>query len=127
MTKHWTDGYGVKWRKIRTWGGGSVRIRDEVDHEDVQLEQKEIHAERKTVKTFFWPMVVFIFCVNAGILSALVDMAMWIFSGANLAVFVTVICTAYAIAIITVTANSINARVERMELHALTVQAGTRL
>ncbi len=66
-------------------------------------------------------MVVFAFCVNAGILSALVYVAMLMFSGANPAVLATVICTAYAMAIILVNAASIRARVERMELHALTV------
>lgn len=115
------DGYGTAWRYVRAGFGATVRVRDETDHEDVQLETKEIRAERKASRSLFWPAVVLAFVFHAAVLAALTYGASRLFHSASETLLAVLVCTAYGLSFLATTLQITKGRVERVELHALTV------
>ncbi len=91
------------------------------DHEDVQQELYEIIKHRKTfgrVILFVWPIVFFL---NALFLSAILWIVLWLFDGINFLAAVSVVCTSYISTALLSATGRVYQRIERMEIHALTI------
>lgn len=121
MSRKFTDAYGVLWVERKLPNGEVRRFKVNEDHEDVQLEQKEILEERVTAAKSFWPAVAINFVLNVIIFSVLVFVAQLLLPGVNQGVTAIIICSAYFLSVFQVVVNQISSRVYRSELHALTV------
>ena len=118
--KFWEDGYGLLWKNIRT-PDGIRRVRVQNDHEDVVLEQNEIFRERRTIESFFWLSVLIGFAINLLIIGGIVLGSVAFFSQENYMMTASVVSAAYVCGIVYAMAAKIQARVNRIEIHALTV------
>ena len=118
--KFWEDGYGSLWKNIRT-PDGIRRVRVQNDHEDVVLEQNEIFRERRTIESFFWLSVLIGFAINLLIIGGIVLGSVAFFSQENYMMTASVVSAAYVCGIVYAMAAKILARVNRIEIHALTV------
>ena len=120
QNKFWEDGYGSLWKNIRT-PDGIRRVRVQNDHEDVVLEQNEIFRERRTLESFFWLSVLIGFAINLLVIGGIVLGSVAFFSQENYTMIASVVSAAYVCGIVYAMAAKIQARVNRIEIHALTV------
>ena len=120
QNKFWEDGYGSLWKNIRT-PDGIRRVRVQNDHEDVVLEQNEIFRERRTLESFFWLSVLIGFAINLLVIGGIVLGSVAFFSHENYTMIASVVSAAYVCGIVYAMATKIQARVNRIEIHALTV------
>ena len=116
----WEDGYGSLWKNIRT-PDGIRRVRVQNDHEDVVLEENDIFRERRTYDSFIWFPVLIGFAINLLVLGGIVLGSVAFFSEKNYTMIASVVSASYVCAIVCGMAAKIQARVNRIELHALTV------
>ena len=116
----WEDGYGSLWKNIHT-PDGIRRVRVQNDHEDVVLEQNEIFRERRTIESFFWLSVLIGFAINLLVIGGIVLGSVAFFSRENYTMIASVVSAAYVCGIVYAMAAKIQARVNRIEIHALTV------
>ena len=112
------------WMYMKGKGGKMVKVVNDTDHEEVQLEQKEILAQRQEHRQgsgAFFTMVVG-FLVNLAVLGVLVGGSTFLLSNVLPSTIVAiVVATTYAIVVIAGSVGRMAARVDRMEIHALTL------
>jgi len=89
------------------------------DHEDVQLEMHDIVKEKRNHKSVYWHGMAIIFVVNVSALTAVWLVVSVVFTSQLVAMMV--ICTAYVCAVLGMAIDRMQRRVDRMEMHALTV------
>lgn len=92
------------------------------DHEDVQQELYEIIKHKKKFERVFLFVWLIIFFVNALFLSAILWIVLWLFDSINFLATVSVVCTSYISSALILAILRAYQRIERMEMHALTIQ-----
>ncbi len=93
------------------------------DPEEVQLELREIARERKEFRQAALLLWAFGFAFQATALAGLVAAARWVFSNSDPTTVAVITCTAFIGTVISLAVYKVERRVNRMEMHALTVQA----
>ena len=121
MANKSVDGFGNKWRYVRLPGGETRRVRDHIDHEDVQLEQREILEARALLHNAFWFIATIAGVLTAIIIGALVYLAHSQFPNLNLFVFAVITSSSLLSGLLVAYNIQLRNRVYRMELHLLTV------
>ena len=91
------------------------------DHEDVQLEMHDIMKDKGSHQGAYWYRMAIIFVVNAAALTAIWWVVSVAFSSSGQLVAMMLICTAYICAVLGLAIDRMQRRVDRMEMHALTV------
>lgn len=91
------------------------------NHEDVEIELSEIAEDKRQtgiLRLISWPIML---VVNSLFVLILISVARWIFDETNDGLIVAVICTAYVSAGIMTYLAVIERRINRMEMHSITV------
>jgi hypothetical protein len=98
---------------------------DRIDHDDVQLEQKEVWRAWREDKQNFIPLVVLSFLMNfavLGLVSYLITMIVGRFiPSISSQIVVTMVCGAYVSSLAGIYGSMIYWRLRRVEAHSLTV------
>lgn len=90
-------------------------------HEEIGIEMREIQRGRRP-EQYFWLFVLLGFTLSAVLLSGLVYLGEMIFKPINPLVVATIVCSSFLAALISVPMGIMRSRIERMEVHALTIQ-----
>ena len=121
MASKWTGGFGQAWREISMPGGRTVRVKDELDHDEISLEQAEVWKERQSNWSYFWPSVALGSVLSAVLIYSLFIAATLIFSGTDKTVVAAIVSASFVSGLVAALATTIGARVNRIEMHALTL------
>lgn len=121
MAKKFVDGYGDAWRDVVFPGGESRRVREQVDQDEVQLEQREIFKARALLHKAFWFIAAGAGVLTAVTIGTLVYIVYSHIPALNFIAFAVVICCALLAGLLVAYCIQIHDRVYRMELHLLTL------
>lgn len=91
------------------------------EHEDVQLEMRDLFRDRRDFGRVYLVVWAASFVATGLAVAALVYLARWIFSDSDPLIVAAVTCTAFLSASIGIGIYKVGRRVDRLELHALTV------
>ena len=103
-------------------GGRTVMVEDRgSDHEDVQLEMKEVAKARQDDQKYYFPALGIGFLMHATIFGAIAYLTMQLTTAEYRGAALAVMSAAYVASFVSVHSSMIHGRIRRMEVHALTV------
>jgi len=91
------------------------------DHSDVDLEYRDIRREKKNLNQIGWFLWILLLVINGFVLCAFVYGVRWLFGDANRIEVTVIACATYVISGVLMYLIRLEQRINRMEMHALTV------